>query len=355
MSSESEDRWLVLGCRAAAELWDGDTWHALAGRQVRLAREAGALTVLTPALVFLAFAKVAHSGDFAAAATLIAEARELESSIQSPEMAYAPLALAAWRGEEAETEALIDHALNEAAARGEGRAITLAEYASAVLQNALGRHDLALEAARSACEADEVMLTGYALPELVEAAVRAGEPAIAASAAARLSARARVSGTDWALGMDARSRALLAEGPAADALYRDAIERLERSGAAMQAARAQLIHGEWLREQGRALEAREQLQRAYARCTERRAAGFAARAAAALHAAGEPATAAATTTLALSAQEERIAQLACDGRSSADIGSQLFMSSRTVEHHLARLFTRFQVSSREELARVLQG
>jgi DNA-binding CsgD family transcriptional regulator len=347
---EREDRWLVLGCRAAAEIWDGDTWHEFAGRQVMLAREAGALTTLTPALVFLAFGKIAHSGDFAGAATLIAEARELGASSQSPQMAYAPMSLAAWRGDETETDAIIEHTLSEAIARGEGRAITLAEYASAVLQNGLGRHDLALEAARRVCAADEVMLTGYALPELVEAAVRAGEPAAAAAATARLSARARLSGTDWALGMDARSRALMSEGDAAEALYREAIERLERCGAAMHLARAQLIYGEWLRAEGRRLEAREQLRRAYARCTERGAAGFGARAAAELHAAGESAL---STSAALTAQEERIARLASNGHSNADIGSRLFMSPRTVENHLTEVFNRLRVGSRQELKRAL--
>jgi DNA-binding CsgD family transcriptional regulator len=350
---ESEDRWLVLGWRAAAELWDGDTWQELAGRQVRLAREAGGLTALTPALVFLAFAKIAHSGDFAAAATLIAEARELASAGQSPEMAYAPLALAAWRGDEAETDALIEHTLHEATARGEGRAITLAEYAGAVLNNGLGRYDMALEAARRVCEVDEVMFTVYALPELVEAAVRAGEPAAAAAAAARLSARARLSGTDWALGMDARSRALMAEGEAADALYRDAIERLERGGAAMHMARAQLIYGEWLRAEGRRPEAREQLRQAHARCTLAGAAGFAARAAAELQASGEPARRAVTTSAALTSQEERIGRLARDGHSNADIGSQLFISPRTVEYHLAKVFTKLQIASRRELRQAL--
>ena len=250
-------------------------------------------------------------------------------------------------------DALIEHTLHEATARGEGRAITLTEYAGAVLHNGLGRHDVALEAARRVCAADEVMLTSYALPELVEAAVRAGEPVAAAAAAARLSARARLSGTDWALGMDARSRALIAHGETAEQLYRDAITRLERSGATMHAARAQLIYGEWLRTENRTPEAREQLRRAYAACTAAGAAGFAARAAAGLEAGGEAAPHVAVTSAPLTAREQRIARLACDGHSSVDIGSQLFISPRTVEYHLAKVFSRLQITSRQELQRAL--
>jgi DNA-binding CsgD family transcriptional regulator len=153
--------------------------------------------------------------------------------------------------------------------------------------------------------------------------------------------------------MSARSRALMTEGDAAEALYREAIERLERCGAAMHLARAQLIYGEWLRAKGRRPEAREQLRRAYARCTERGAAGFGARAAAELHAAGEPASRAFSADAALSAQEERIARLASDGHSNADIGSRLFISPRSVEHHLAEVFSRLRIGSRQELKRAL--
>jgi DNA-binding CsgD family transcriptional regulator len=245
-------------------------------------------------------------------------------------------------------------AVQEANVRGEGRMLTLAEYAAAVLRNGLGDHASAVEPARRAWTADEPMLSAHALPELVEAAVRAGEPQLAVTAARRLSERARLSGTDWALGLDARSRALVAADDVAEPLYQEALDRLARCGAALHLARARLIYGEWLRGQGRRSEAREQLRAAHDICVAKGADGFAARAERELHAAGEPARKRSPEpNAALTAQEARIARLAREGQSNADIGAQVFISPRTVEYHLSKIFAKLGIESRRQLEHAL--
>jgi DNA-binding CsgD family transcriptional regulator len=344
----------VLGCRTAAELWDNESWHALGWRQHRIALDAGALSMVPAALNFLSVAECMHAGDLAAAAALIEELQSIAPSTGSPDMAYGPIALAAWRGRADEAAALTQTAVEEANLRGEGRMLTLAEYAYAVLRNGLGDYTGAVEAARRAWVADELMFSAHALPELVEAAVGAAELDLAATAALQLSARARLSGTDWALGLDARCRALIAPDADAEPLYESALDRLARSGAVLHLARAHLLYGEWLRRHGRRSDARAQLRRAHEICLAKGADAFAARAARELHAAGESTRKrSAEPTRSLTAQEARIARLAKAGQSNADIGAQVFISPRTVEYHLSKIFAKLGIESRRQLEHAL--
>lgn len=220
-------RWLWLAWLVAGDLWDDETWHELATRAVRLAREAGALTVLPVALEYRAGVHV-HAGEFAAASALIEEADAITEATGNAPLRYSSLLLVAWRGEEAQVLQLIEAGAQDATARGEGRAIALARYVTAVLCNGLGRYQAALAGAQQACEYEDLGFFGFSLVELVEAGARSGALEEAAAALQRLEERTCASGTDWALGIQARSRALLSDGQAADALYREAIERLER-------------------------------------------------------------------------------------------------------------------------------
>jgi DNA-binding CsgD family transcriptional regulator len=245
--------------------------------------------------------------------------------------------------------------VQEATVRGEGRMISYAGYAFSVLYNGLGSYQAALDAATDAVAARELILSAHALPELIEAAVRLDRPEVAGEAADLLSERARISDTDWALGIDVRSRALLlGDDDAAEPLYLEAIERLVRAGTALHLARARLVYGEWLRAQGRRQDAREQLRAAHEGCEAKGSAAFAARAASELAAAGE------STRRrrigdggGLTPQEGRIARLARDGLSNADIGAQLFISPRTVEYHLAKVFNKLAIESRRQLEHAL--
>jgi DNA-binding CsgD family transcriptional regulator len=238
----------------------------------------------------------------------------------------------------------------------EGRAVTLAEYATAVLYNGLGRYEDALAAAQRACERDDLGLFGWALIELVEAGSRSGRPAVAAAALGQLDERARASTTRWALGIQARSRALLSDGPAAEALYREGIERLGRSRIAVHLARAHLVYGEWLRRENRRLDAREELHLAHGMFSDIGAEAFAERARRELVATGETARRRTADTLdALTPQEAQIARLAGDGRTNPEIGAELYISPRTVEYHLHKVFQKLGISSRKGLRQALEA
>ena len=260
--SEEDRHWLWLACRVAPDVWDDHTWDELATRQVQLARAAGALNILPIALTYRGGVCV-HSGEFAAAATLIDEADTITQATGIAPLGYTSLVLAAWRGQEGHARELIDASIRDAATRGEGRALTLAEYAEAVLHNGLGHYHGAFAAAQRASAHDDLGLYGWALTELIEAGTRTGQPEAAAAALKKLTERTSASGTDWALGIEARSRALLGDGPAADALYREAIQRLAGSRMAAHLARAHLVYGEWLRRDQRRAEAREHLRAAH--------------------------------------------------------------------------------------------
>jgi len=354
-SSAGDGRWLWLACRVAADLWDDVTWEELAVRNERLARDDGALTALPLAATYRAGVLV-HAGEFDAAAALIAEAEAITEVTGSPVLAYTSLVLAAWRGDASRVPALIEASVEDATARGEGRAITMAGYTAAVLHNGLGDYPAALTAARQACESDDLGLSAWALIELIEAGARSDRPEVAADAVRRLSDGTQAAGTDWALGIEARSRALLSDGPTAERLYREAIERLTRSRIAIHAARAHLLYGEWLRRENRRSDARAQLRDAYQMLSDIGAEAFAERARRELLATGENVRRRTVETgHVLTAQEAQVARLAAEGRTNPEIGSQLFISPRTVEYHLHKVFTKLGINSRRELRGTLRA
>jgi DNA-binding CsgD family transcriptional regulator len=350
---DGDMRGLWLACRVAPDLWDDEAWHHLATHAVTLARDAGALSMLPIALTYRAGVHV-HAGEFAAAAALVEEADSITEATGNAPLWYTSLVLAAWQGREDRALALIEHGVEEATTRGEGRAIALAHYVTAVLYNGLGRYEDALVAARRACAHEDLGLFGWALIELVEAAARSDNPEAASDALAYLGERTRASGTDWALGIQARSEALLSDGDAGDALYREAIERLACSRIAVHAARARLVYGEWLRRENRRVLAREQLRSAFERFSDFGADGFADRARRELLATGEMVRKRSVAAHdELTAQEAQVARLAADGRTNSEIGAQLFISPRTVEYHLHKVFLKLGISSRRALRREL--
>jgi DNA-binding CsgD family transcriptional regulator len=334
------------------ELWDDEAWHELASLGVRTARDAGALTALPVGLTYHAGLLI-FAGEFAVAAALLEEAHAIAAATGIAHFDYASVLLAALRGHEAEALRMIEAGVQYATARGEGRAIGHAEHAAAVLYNGLGHYRAALAAAQRACEYEDLGVFGWALAELVEAGARGGTHD-AAVALERLAERTRASGTDWALGIEARSRALLSDSQTAEPLYREAIERLARSRIAVHLARAHLVYGEWLRRENRRTDAREQLRTAHQMFFTMGAEGFAERTARELLATGERVRKrTAETPVQLTARETQIARLAGDGLSNLEIAAQLFMSPRTVEYHLHKVFTKLGISSRNQLRSVL--
>jgi DNA-binding CsgD family transcriptional regulator len=350
---EEDMRWPWLACRAAADLFDDESWHVLATRHAQIARDAGALGVLAIALMQLSQMRV-FEGRLDAAAELVEEIDSISEATGSRRISIPRLMLAACQGDEARASGLIDEAERDAIARGEGSALTFAEHARAVLHNALGHYDTALDNAERASAQDELHVSAWSLPELVEAAARRGKPELAADALERLRERAQVAGTEWALGLDARSRALLSDGPVAESLYREAIERLGHCRVALDLARAHLLYGEWLRRRGRRVDAREQLRTAHARFVEMGAEMFAQRACRELLATGETARKRTIETSdELTPHEARIARMARDGASNQDIATQLFVSRKTVEYHLHKVFSKLGISTRQQLEYVL--
>ena len=262
--------------------------------------------------------------------------------------------LAAWRGQEAQASELIEATLREATARGLGRFVTLATCASAVLYNGLGRHDAARDAAARAFEHDQVGYGPFVVPELIEAASKTGDVALLRTALEWLSERTRVTPTDWVLGIEARVRALLAEGEVADSLHRESIDRLGRTRVRVELARGHLLYGEWLRRHHRRVDAREQLRTAHDMLDAMGVQAFAERARRELVATGETVRKRVPETRdELTAQEALIARLARDGLSNPEIGTRLFISPRTVKYHLRKVFLKLDISSRNELDRVL--
>lgn len=341
--------WPWLACLVAPELWDDAAWHEQAARAVRLAREAGALAVLPLALTYRAAVHV-HAGEFGAAAGLVEEADAITAATGSAPLRYPALMLAAWQGEETQAVELIGAAVKDATARGEGRMLGLAGYATAVLYNGLGRYDTALASARQACEYEDLGLFGWSLAEFVEAGTRCGATGEASAALRQLSERTRAAGSQWALGIEARSRALLSDGPAADALYREAIDRLGRGHIVVDLARARLVYGEWLRREQRRAEAREHLRAAHDMFGRFGAAAFAERARRGLQATGETVRKrAADTRDVLTVQEAQVARLAAEGHTNPEIAAQLFISPRTAEYHLHKVFSKLGISSRRQL------
>jgi DNA-binding CsgD family transcriptional regulator len=356
MTKAEELRWGWFAQAAASALWDDDAWHAMLVRQVRLAREAGALDQLPIMLGALGTA-VAWSGDFAAAAALNAEADAVCEVTGSRAAPFTAMMLASLQGREAEATSLIEGTITEATAGGQGIAVAYAHWAAAILANGLGRYDEALASARQASEDTSTLyIFMWALPELIEAAARTGDTGLAGSALTRLADFTTAAGTDFGLGIEARSRALLSAGETAENLYREAIERLSRTRLRPELARAHLLYGEWLHRENRRTDAREQLRTAHDMLAAMDAEAFAARARNELLATGEAVrqrTAEPASTL--TAQEAHIARLAADGHTNPEIAAQLFLSARTVEWHLRKIFTKLGISSRRELHKALSA
>jgi DNA-binding CsgD family transcriptional regulator len=326
----------------------------LATRQVELARDAGALTVLPVALNSRIYMHL-NAGELGAAASLIEEAETVTEATASHLAPYGALLLAVWRGREAEAAALSEAGMKEVVRRGEGLGLTVMQWATAVLYNGLGRYEDALAAAHRAGEGSyEQLFSKWSAVELIEAATRIGVRHDVADACERLWETTRASGSDWALGIEARCRALMSDDEAADRLYREAIDRLERTRVRVELARAHLLYGEWLRRERRRLDAREQLRAAHGMFVAMGAEGFADRAERELQATGETARKRVVETRSqLTAQEAQIARLARDGLSNPEIGTRLFISPRTVQYHLRKVFTKLGINSRTQLERVL--
>jgi DNA-binding CsgD family transcriptional regulator len=353
-SREEGLRWLWQVCHAAGLLWDYKSWDVLSARRAELTRNAGALAAL-PIAYSTRVGVHLFAGEFAAAASLVAEVESITEATGSGIASYGALALAALRGQEAEAFQLIEVATSDAERRGEGEALSFVQWATAVLCNGLGRYREALAAAVHASEDSHAdLFANWAVAELIEAAARSAVPARADGPLQWLSESARASGTDWALGIEARSRALVSEGEAAEALYRTAVDRLGRTHLRVELARAYLLYGEWLRRENRRTHAREQLRTAHQMFVTMGAEGFAERTGRELRATGERVRKRTTGAPAqLTAREAQIAQLASHGMSNPEIAAQLFMSRRTVEYHLHKIFTKLAISARNELPGVL--
>ena len=356
MADEEALRWLWLACRVARAMGDDAGWDALTDRHVRLARGAGALSLLPIALTER-FSVQLFLGDLTAAAALMAEVEALVEATGSHLAPQGAISLAAWQGRHEEAERLMDASRDAVESRGEGLWLTSTEWTRAVLYNSLGRYEEALAAAEKAAEhPHELGVSTWVPTELIEAAARTGQIDRALGALERLHEISTASGTDWALGVEARSRALLSEGRVAERLYLEAIERLGRTRIRVALARANLLYGEWLRRENRRVDAREQLRTAHRAYAAMGMEGFAERARGELMATGEKVRKRSVVAVEeFTPQEVQIARLARDGRTNPEIGAQLFLSPRTVEWHLRKVFTKLDITSRRELAGALQS
>ncbi len=337
----------------AMDLWDDEACFQLASRQLRLARESGTLSWLPFALDYLA-EHLIQAGELVQASALLSESEHIDPGTRAATLPYISLILAAWHGDAPSVAKISKVMVDAASLRGEGAALTYVDYAQAVLYNGLGTYERAAEAAKRASDVNELVISPWALPELVEAAARSGETEIAAAALDRLVEVALATGTDCAVGSEKRSRALLSEGESADGCYQSAIELLGRSRTRTALARTHLTYGEWLRRENRRVDARQQLRIAYDMLTAMGIQGFAGRARRELLATGETVRKRTLDTVnQLTPQEAEIARLVRDGYSNPEIGAQLFISARTVEWHLSKVFAKVGVSSRRELRRTL--
>lgn len=350
-NDEEDPRSRLLVCLIAADLWDDDTWHQVTRTEVDRARAEGARTILPYVLAHRALVKM-QTGCLATGEALLDESRAMADATGTPSLAHMDGLSAAWRGQEHPALTVPGNTGRE----GGGVEVAVTRYAAAVLHNGRGAYGKAAAAVRDVLDSDGLELQGLTLVELIEGAARSGEADTAAAALERLCERACLSGTDWALGVRARSRALLHEGPGAEDLYVEATERLGRSRMRTDLARAQLVYGEWLRRQGRRIDARGLLRTAHDSFLQMGAAAFADRAMREVLATGERARRRVPETRSqLTPQEWRIASLARDGRSNPEIATALSISSRTVEYHLHKVFTKLSITSRTELHLVLSG
>jgi DNA-binding CsgD family transcriptional regulator len=348
--------WGILASCAAVTLWDFNTWSVTSTRQVDLARQSGALAMLSIALNGQAMI-AAWSGDFEAAAALVAEDDAIKQATGARIAAYGAMLLAAYRGRAPDASMLIATTIDDSLARGEGLGVDLARWTAAILNNSIGRYPDALAMASPASDQiPGLYISTWMLPERIEAAMRSGQPEVAAAALKEFDEQAHPGNSHWGLGVRARSRAMLSEGDVAESLYREAIKRLGATRIRTELARAHLVFGEWLRRENRRVDAREQLHLAHNMFTAMSADGFAERARRELLATGERVAGRGhDADTELTQQEEHIARLARDGRTNAEIATELYLSARTVEWHLRKVFTKLGITSRRGLKDALSA
>ena len=347
---------LFLALRVASDLWDDDAYCALSTRELERARQTGAVVAL-PTLLEIRCAGHVVRGELEEAASTMDEARALKDATGITTYTYGELMLAAFRGDETEALRLIEHAVGRATAHGDGLGLADADYATAILYNGLGRYGEAMAAVIEAGEHPyEIGAATRAVAELVEAATRIGAGDRAYRALEHLTEISSASGTTWARGVEARSRALQSDGTLAEELYSAAIEMLSGTRLLPELARSRLVYGEWLRREGRRVDARVQLRTAYEMFVEMGALGFADRAQRELLATGETARKRTDDSRPnLTAQEAHIARLALEGLTNPQIGAQLFLSPRTIEWHLRHIYPKLGISSRRELHTVMSS
>jgi DNA-binding CsgD family transcriptional regulator len=354
LSESDAVRWLWLATHAAHDLWDDESWEALCSEHLRVARRLGALAIL-PLAISARIGLHLFAGELGLAASLVDEVAGVTEATGNRLPPYGALALAAFRGHESEASELVAAALNDVRSRGEGMGLTLVQHSQAVLYNGLGRFEEArAAAAEGAAHPEELAFSTWSLVQLVEAAARSGRTQQAAEALERLTTVTEACDTKWARGITARCRALLADGGRAEELYREAIEQLAGTRMLLEVARARLLFGEWLRAQRRQTDAREELRQAYDMFAGMGADAFAARARRELAAAGHRVRARRAGRVdALTAKEAQIARLAVTGQTNQEIGAQLFVSPRTVEWHLSKVFAKLGITSRQQLRAAL--
>jgi len=353
IDAEEGLRWRWLAGRVAGSIWDYESWDSLTARQVRAAREGGALGHLPLAMSTRVGVQL-FGGDLQAAASLVEQSNALaEATLNGIVPLYGALALAAFRGREDEVEQLVRGSTQDLISRGEGIGLTVSRWVTAVLSNGLGRYEDAFTAARDATtDPREPWFSTFAMVELVEAASRSGRPDQAAEAFEKLRESTAASGTPWARGVEARSWALVAPTESAEAGYRESIDHLQPTRLRPDLARAHLLYGEWLRRQRRRLDARGQLRLAHELFADFGMHAFAERARVELEATGEHTRPRRVDTLdQLTPQEAQIARLAAEGNTNREIATQLFISPSTVEYHLGKVFRKLDVTSRTQLAR----
>jgi DNA-binding CsgD family transcriptional regulator len=349
-------RWRWLAGRTAGFIWDYDAWDALTRQQIRVARELGALSDL-PFALSTRNGVLVFAGELQEAEALVEESDSLAEATDGRLVPpYAGLVLAGFRGRADALAELRRTSIDGFLARGEGIGITLSEWAEAALQNGSGRYEAAFEAAtRAVVDPRELWFSTVATVELIEAASRSGHVDRAAAAFGVLEESTRASGSPWALGVEARLRAMLSDDDTAETLYREAIERLEPTRIRLDLARSHLVYGEWLRRMGRRIDARIELRAAYELFTEFGTEAFAERARIELEATGERARKRTVDVVnELTPQEAQVARLAAEGQTNKGIAAQLFISQSTVEYHLAKAFRKLDVTSRTQLARRLR-
>jgi DNA-binding CsgD family transcriptional regulator len=348
----SAARWLSLGVYSAISLWDHEAWDDLSAHQVDVIGRVGDLGMLPIALNSRAL-MFTQTGELDRTSSLVEEIDAVAELTGSRLPRYAAIALAARRARGQEATELLRAGIEAARARGEGLGVAFLQWETAFLGNGFGRYDDALAAARLAREHPGGQPCLW-LPELIEAAVRGEEIEQAQEALGLLSVAAEASRTDWAAGVEARSRALLSDGPTAEPLYKEAIERLGRTPARVDLARAHLLFGEWLRREGRRSQAREELRTAHKMLEAIGLTAFSERAARELAATGERVRRRSPEARDdLTEREAQIARLAAAGYSNRQIGEELYISHRTVGYHLGKVFTKLAVDNRAQLHAVL--